>query len=458
MEQKKTNFTALIIVLIIEIIFIFFITIKLFNKDLTLSISFIINTILSFFIIFKNTGRESISIASNSIAIFVLLFLVIAPVLQTSNYIQGSIMVNNLPYKPEIGIYTNLQILLFLVVFILSYFYIPKKRFQHQTITYSKNFKLTILISSILIAILFAKYVLNSMLKISPDEEQSIIATLIIKKSVFMLPVAAFALFVSKKPKSIFIILLLGLIILYLKNPISERRNAIGPLYMAITFFIFPILYKTNFKSYLFIFIIFFILFPLSSLITNSYSPIFERIEDAGNLISEGISIKYYENYFNTLHYDAWSNMFATIEYVNQKNLSYGVQLLGGVFFFVPRILWPGKPIGSGHMLANDFLIPQHHLWLSNISCPFISEGYINFGIVGIILFAVILAFMVKIFDKWVNSSDPLFKIFGIYSSFWLFYLMRGDLMSSWAYLCGAYIGIIIIPKTINKILITKWI
>jgi oligosaccharide repeat unit polymerase len=333
----------------------------------------------------------------------------------------------------------------------------PKKQILQKTLTYSKNFKIVLITVSILIAILFAKYVLNSMLKINSDEEQSIIASLIIKKSVFMLPVAAFALLVFKKPKITVTLILIGLIILFLKNPISERRNAIGPLYMAITFFMFSFLYKTNFKSYIFIFIIFFILFPLSSIITNSFSPLFERFEEAGNLISEGISVKYYENYFNTLHYDAWSNMLAAIEFVDQNSLSYGFQLLGGIFFFIPRILWPGKPIGSGHLLANDFLIPQHHLWLSNISCPYISEGYLNFGLAGIIIFTIVLSLFIKKVDFWVNSPDPLYKIFGIYTSFWLFYLLRGDLMSSWAYLCGAFIGIIIIPKTINRILLKKW-
>jgi hypothetical protein len=457
MSQKATNLITLITILIIELFFILFILTRLFNKDLTLALSFIINTILSFFIVILNIKKDSINIGANSVAIFVLLFLIIAPVLQTSNYVIGSLMVNNLPYKPGIAIYTNFQISLFLIVFILAYFYMPKKQILQKTLTYSKNFKIVLITVSILIAILFAKYVLNSMLKINSDEEQSIIASLIIKKSVFMLPVAAFALLVFKKPKITVTLILIGLIILFLKNPISERRNAIGPLYMAITFFMFSFLYKTNFKSYIFIFIIFFILFPLSSIITNSFSPLFERFEEAGNLISEGISVKYYENYFNTLHYDAWSNMLAAIEFVDQNSLSYGFQLLGGIFFFIPRILWPGKPIGSGHLLANDFLIPQHHLWLSNISCPYISEGYLNFGLAGIIIFTIVLSLFIKKVDFWVNSPDPLYKIFGIYTSFWLFYLLRGDLMSSWAYLCGAFIGIIIIPKTINRILLKKW-
>jgi hypothetical protein len=453
MRHNNTNLISLTFVLIIEIILIFFISIKLFGNDVNLALSFIINTILSFFIIIINSRKDIINIGANSVAIFILLFFVVAPVMQTENYIEGSLMVNNIPYNSKIAIYANLQISLFLIAFIFTYFHVSKKQFKVHYTEYSTRLKPIILISSILITIAFAGYVLNSMLKINDDENQSIIVSLILKKSVFMVPVATFAIFSSNKRKITLTILLLGCIILFLKNPISERRNAIGPLYMAIIFFLFTFLYKTNFKNFIYIFIIFFVLFPLSSLITNSYSPIYERIEVVGNFISNGISLNYYENYFNTLHYDAWSNLCAMIEYVDQKGLSYGVQLIGGIFFFIPRFIWPNKPIGSGHLLANDFLIPQHHLWLSNISCPFISEGYINFGILGILLFAIVLGFIIKKFESWLNSQDPLYKFFGIYSSFWLFYLMRGDLMSSWAYLCGAYIGIIIIPKTINKLL-----
>jgi len=362
-----------------------------------------------------------------------------------------------LPFNTNTAFYANIQISLFLLTFLLTYFFVNIKQSSFVKFNYSKNFNNILIIISVLIFFLFARYVYNNMLKIE-DNNESIIVSLLLKKSMFMIPIAAFSIYLYHKNKISFVLIFLVLVILFLKNPISERRNAIGPLYLAMGFYYFSSLYKTNFRSFIFIFFIFFFLFPLSGLLTNSYLPITERLGNLETFINDGLGNNYFTNYFNTLHYDAWSNICATIEYVKVDGLSMGYQFFGSIFFFVPRAIWPSKPIGTGHFIANDFLIPQYNLWLSNISCPIISEGYINFGIFGIILFAVILAFMVKIFDKWVSSPDPLYKIFGIYSSFWLFYLMRGDLMSSWAYLCGAYIGIIIIPKTINKILITKWI
>ncbi len=457
MKSKITIPKASVILIVPEAIFLLFIAFKIFPKDVTLGLSFIINTVLTFEIIRRNVSKENLSISLNSISIFILLFFIVAPVLQIADYMEGSRMVNNLPYNYEIAIYANLQISLFILTIILAYFYIPVRIPPEQFEKYSDRMKPLLLIISIFIAIVFAKNVINSILKLYVDEDQSVLASLILKKSIFMLPVAAFALYKSHNRKLSLIIIIIGLIILFLKNPISERRNAIGPLYMAIVFFFFTFLYKTNFKSFIFIFILFFFLFPLSSLITNSYLPIYDRIENAGSFISEGINSDYFTNYFNTLHYDAWSNISASIEYVSHKGFSNGEQLIGGLFFFIPRIIWPGKPIGTGHLIANDFLIPQYNLWLSNISCPIISEGYINFGIPGIILFAIALALFIKRMDYWIIDQDPLRKIFGIYFSFWLFYFMRGDFMSSFAYLCGAYIGIIIIPKTINKILTTIW-
>ncbi|HET6557960.1 MAG TPA: O-antigen polysaccharide polymerase Wzy [Prolixibacteraceae bacterium] len=448
LKKKKSA----LLLLFLGFAFQLFIALTLFSKDLHLGLSFCINALFIFIIIFKNINTKDNSIALNSICIFILLFFIVAPVIQISSYIEGSKMVNNLPYNSTTAFLANLQISLFIIIFFLSYFYIKTKPKTIVPADYSGKLNITLLISTVLIGIIFAKFIINNLFKID-DNSESIIASLILRKSLFMIPVAAFSIYLYRKNKVTLILMLIVLIILFLKNPISERRNAIGPFYLALTFFYFKFLYKTNFTSFIYIFIIFFFFFPLSGLLTNSYSPVLERIDNLSNYFSMGLGNNYFKNYFTTLHYDAWSNICATIEYVHHKDLTMGYQLLGSLLFFIPRFMWPSKPIGSGHFIAEEFLMPNYSLWLSNISCPIISEGYLNFGVIGIVLFAFLLAVFVKNINSWLNSEDVLFKIFGIYASFWLFYLMRGDLMSSWAYLFGAFIGIIIIPKFINKII-----
>ncbi len=453
MIVKPIHFITIITLFLLTITLI---GVKICTNDLTLGLSFGINVALVFAVIFKNLNRETISIGVNSISIFILLFFIIAPVMQVATYHTGSLMVNNLPFNSNTCIYANLQISLFLIVFLLSYFYTKKYKLAKSTADYPNRTKNLLAILSISIFIFSIRYVIRNMLKVDIENE-SMILGLILKKSLFMIPVAAFSLYFAKNKKPVLILVVLVFIILLLKNPISERRNAIGPLYLALLFFVVSPLYKTNFRSFITVFVIFFFLFPLSSILTNSNSPVFERIENTSTFLANNINFQYFQTYFNTLHYDAWSNICASIQYVDEIGYSYGMQFLGGIFFFIPRSIWPTKPIGSGHMLANDFLIPFHNLWLSNISCPIISEGYLNFGLIGIVFFAILLSIFVKKIDSWLNHKNQTYKIFAIYSSFWLFYLLRGDFMSSWAYLFGAYIGIILIPKFIsNSFLISR--
>ncbi len=114
-----------------------------------------------------------------------------------------------------------------------------------------------------------------------------------------------------------------------------------------------------------------------------------------------------------------------------------GVSIVGGFIFFIPREWWPSKPIGSGATIAHDL-----NYSFSNISCPYIAEGYVNFSVFGVISFMFFLGFVIAIADRvyWVYSAGMdnswfrvlYYLLFGI-----LFFVLRGDLMSSFAYSIG---------------------
>jgi hypothetical protein len=72
----------------------------------------------------------------------------------------------------------------------------------------------------------------------------------------------------------------------------------------------------------------------------------------------------------------------------------------------------------------------------TNISCPLVAEGYINFGVLGIILSAVVFAYVVANFDvKFYRYSKLTFvKLFYPVFLGLVFFVLRGDLMSSFAY------------------------
>ena len=85
---------------------------------------------------------------------------------------------------------------------------------------------------------------------------------------------------------------------------------------------------------------------------------------------------------------------------------------------------------------------------------PFPGEGYINFGILGIILFAFILALVSKITDKWYKYNDLrlFFSLYVCFHMIFMIFMLRGDLMSSFAYLVGNLLAIFFVPLILNKI------
>lgn len=139
-------------------------------------------------------------------------------------------------------------------------------------------------------------------------------------------------------------------------------------------------------------------------------------------------------NFLNHGHFDAYQNFVRAIEV---DFFSEGRQLLGSLLFFIPRSFWEEKPIGSGHALAD---LAGYNF--SNISMPFIAEGYINFGFIGIPIFMLLLGLILGNLDRiaWSMKKNHIFNLF-IYYYYLLFgmifFIMRGDLMSSFAYIVG---------------------
>ena len=141
--------------------------------------------------------------------------------------------------------------------------------------------------------------------------------------------------------------------------------------------------------------------------------------------------------------YDAYTMFTLVVDYVSHIGVTAGNQLLGAIFFFVPRSIWPGKAVGSGYHVADTLG------WsFKNLSCPLPGEGYINFGIIGIILFGVFIGRLtmkldvlywksIDIKQKNIRRIDVIYPV----TAMFFFFMCRGDLMSSFAYMVG-YIAV----------------
>ena len=226
---------------------------------------------------------------------------------------------------------------------------------------------------------------------------------------------------VNKGNKLALLFLLISTVVLTFPSGIA--RFLVGIIYGAI-FFVSNPKYLTSRN------IAFFIVFGL--LIVFPFLDNFRHFN--GN-----ISFFYSRDYFASGHFDAYFNLAET----SNVSLTYGWQAIGVLLFFIPRSLWASKPLNSGTYVANELSMS----W-ENISMPYIAEGYLNFGYIGVVLFACISSYLFLILDEQVARKLSIGYLFvGI-----VVFLLRGSLMSAFAYGIGIYFAF----KLAGKLILAK--
>lgn len=402
--------------------------------------------------------------------VFTFLFFIVAPMVQINSF-EGvnPEFINKFPYDKNLAIYTNVLISIFNVVFFLSYLFFKRSKAIARVPKLKESSKqmipiLIFVIAMITLLVFFASYTFVSGELSRPAWMKSgfsVFTFLIWKKVFFLLPfggiILCFQYFKKEKKKAVNLVtifaifLFLGLLLLWFKNPLVEKRNALGPLYISLLFLIIPRLFNSNIKTLFFLFFTMIVAFPLSAILTHSEASFQEILEDPmivfDHMKGGGIA-----SAFNTLNYDAFSNIMATMDYVKEYGFSLGYQLLSAFLFFIPRGIWEEKPISTGELVGNH-LIDTYDFTYSNLSNPLVSEGFINFGFIGVIIMPIVLAIVIVKAIAWLKSDDYLKKIMAFYLAIHLIFLLRGDFTNGYTYYVGALIGVIVIPKFIEGLL-----
>lgn len=155
-------------------------------------------------------------------------------------------------------------------------------------------------------------------------------------------------------------------------------------------------------------------------------------------------------DFFFAAHFDAYENFASAIE---ETYISFGWQLLGALLFFVPRAFWPEKPVGSGYQLAD-----QLGYIFNNISMPFLGEGYVNFGFIGVFLFTIALGYLIRHLDQKFSIGKNKFDQVNFSTSIYfyligsLFFILRGDLLSSTAYVTAGLFSAFLVSSLCRRI------
>jgi oligosaccharide repeat unit polymerase len=228
------------------------------------------------------------------------------------------------------------------------------------------------------------------------------------------------------KREWLFLLIALILINLFVNNPLASARYWAGTVVLGFIVMLLRMLGRGRGYVAAGLLIGILVVFPLSSVLR--YRTV-ETISISDFRLS-GLKTAYTSPYF-----DAYEMGVHTFQYVEQKGITWGRQLLGPLLFWIPRVLWEGKPVGSGGVVSGYLSYPE-----TNLSCPLPFEGYINFGVIGLILFAYLTGVLFSSFDEyhWKVYTTDSSDIISAYYPFLLgfsFFAMRGDLMSSFSYI-----------------------
>ena len=445
-----------------------------FNINIPVLILFFLSFCVITIIAYYHLNIETVfSPFLGSYVIFNYLFFFIAPVFQISSLsLVNSRFPNDFIFNSSTVITANILIILFNITFFLSYIHFKKKSRINSLVLYEKPIFskhstiaiLTILLLCTLVVWFNYEYVITNIFEsiyITNAKSESVSSLLLRKKFLFFLPMAGVVASISYlKEKNklstntivIFICLLIFIIMLFfLKNIFTEKRNTLGPIYIALIYLFYPKFLNSNSKFFLFLFLSMVVMFPLMSSLTHIDATLDQIIEKPNLLYESFLRFGTISGAFESLHYDAFSNILATLEYVEINGISWGYQLLGVFLFFIPRSIWLSKPTSTGELIG-EYLMNTTPRNYSNLSNAIVSEGYINFGFFGVVLLAIILAYFIVKFISWMISKNYFKEFISFYFALHLLFLLRGDLTNGVCYFVGPLISIYFIPKLLIRL------
>lgn len=260
----------------------------------------------------------------------------------------------------------------------------------------------------------------------------------IVQKFLRSIPVFSLALYIiltkkrkCKKSNIKFAILLILTIILNFPSSIS--RYWIGAVYLGLILTYFNKKMKNRTFDIIIIVTIavifpFFTLFKRNDIVTVFRSNIFLSIE---------------EIYYN-VDFDAYSMFARIIMYTKAFGFEYGKQLLCSLFFFIPRAIWINKPFPTGVMVAT-----KQRAFYTNLSSPLISEAYVDFGSIGVCLYAIIISIIISYLDNiyWKreeSNSVTLIEIIYPFMLGFILFLQRGAMQPVITHAFSFYLYIIL--------------
>jgi hypothetical protein len=410
-----------------------FVCFQNFGVNYNLLVSFTSFCIISIaiFNVFKIDGKPY---SLNKVFfLFVLFFFGLAPILQFKNNI--SIWTNE-KLLAEDYIWANVLIIFIIAIYKFFYWlfgYVKIKKIINL-VEFSESdfhFNRKLILVSVSLFCLYLVFYLSQFSLISllirgyGDSELESTANLMFHFFVRPIPAICLLLYKLKRGSNFIVEFLLLIIVLVTCFPTGIPRLQVAALYIPLLFVYVKSLQKNfNFSIILIFGVLLF--FPFFNLFRAEY------IEGL-----TGVNLSFVDiNMFLQGHFDNYQNF---VRVIKADIITWGSQLFGVLFFFIPRNIWTTKPVNSGVLISEEL-----NLYFDNISVNFFAEGYINFGFLGILFFIVIIAYLNSRMDSffWSNCMGDLYNN-PLFSSLYLvvfgmeFFILRGALLSAYPITLG---------------------
>ena len=301
-------------------------------------------------------GRAN-SAADASVFVFGLMFLLVAPIVQLS--VLGYKLVNTTYAQADLLVETNLACSLFIGVYLLARITVlkppPPTDFVRDLAPPTAGisaFSMTAFIGiSVFIALFSLPFIGAGV------ADQSLTPVLLgFRKFLFFVPTALFLIvladYTSTARKHSFLQLLL-LVLMFLcvlatQNPATEKRNGLGPVYLAMIFLMFRGRFQRTGVQVGWLTGVLLVLFPLTAVLTVIPWKYLDEVDLKWSLFTD---------HFLVTHYDAWANIYTSIEMVGRNGLSAGKQLGGCPAVLRAQHLVVRQAAGHRH---RDRQLPHH--------------------------------------------------------------------------------------------------
>jgi oligosaccharide repeat unit polymerase len=231
---------------------------------------------------------------------------------------------------------------------------------------------------------------------------------------------------IHSKAVHFLLLLLVSLLNFFVNNPMASARAWIGTIVISLLFIRIAWRRPHSFASWTIgLIFMFIVVFPYADLFRRSLDPSFHQI--GGTSASEQL--------IKNGDYGSFQQVLNGVVYVQKCGLSYGSQILGTLFVWVPRSIWGDKPIDTAELVA----VHMGYRY-TNLEMPLWAEMYVDGGMVAVAIGLFVFGMLTAICERaylanqnkdsltFINLFVPVFAAYQIL-------LIRGDLMSTFSWI-----------------------